>query len=136
MSWQMPSEVAPGQEVESAIDWQTARGNPNAVVYACVIGDWSPDEPIEQLEHGMQGSPGNDVQRTFRFRAPERPGTYRVRWILAQAFKPITSFYGKEHHGAADPGSEPWFAYETYHLAAVSDTHLWPPPPPPLPPRR
>lgn len=106
--WNLPPVVKPGQAVKSRLAWETLGGNPNAVVFAAVLGDWKPNDPLSDIHRGMLGRPGTKVKMEFQFVAPSRPGLYRIRWILPMAFKPITRFYSKEDRGAADPGNAVW----------------------------
>jgi hypothetical protein len=108
LTWSVPKVVRPGEVVRSSICWQTIDGNPNAHVFVSVIGEWDPDKPLALLHHGYQGEIGTTVTKPFSFVAPQTPGLHRIRWILAQAFKPITVFYGKEHNVADDPGLGTW----------------------------
>lgn len=112
--WNLPRTIRPGQPIESRLSWETVSGNANAVVYVTVIGDWQPDKPLVDLYQGNQGEPGKQVERTFEFKAPQEPGRYRLRWILTQAFRPITKFYGQEHHDANDPGHGWWSEVDFY----------------------
>lgn len=107
LRWDVPKTVRPGERVNSLSSWRTTVGNPNACVYVSIIGDWAPEEPLA-VHHGYQGEPGWTVTKPCAFTAPKAPGTYRLRWILTQAFKPISVFYGKEHNGANDPGLGIW----------------------------
>ncbi|MBM3880787.1 MAG: hypothetical protein FJ387_13905 [Verrucomicrobia bacterium] len=107
-SWVLPALVQPGQRVQSQVTWATVSGNPNAMVYVTVLADWSPEKPLAQLYQGLQGRPGAQFDRSFEFQAPTEPGTYRLRWIAAQAFRPVTRFFGKPHGGASDPGLGYW----------------------------
>lgn len=106
--WNLPPVVRPGQHVESRLAWETLSGNPNAVVFATIIGDWAPDQPIGKMYHGFLGRPGKQFEMEFEFTAPSKPGLYRIRWIFPMAFKPITCFYSQEHRGANNPGDAWW----------------------------
>lgn len=107
LRWDVPKTVRPGQRVNSLSSWRATIGNPNACVYVSIIGDWAPTEPLA-VHHGYQGEPGWTVTKPCAFTAPKTPGTYRLRWILTQAFRPISVFYGKEHKDAYDPGLGIW----------------------------
>ncbi len=107
LRFDVPKTVRPGQRVNAPASWRTTVGNANACVYVSIIGDWAPEEPLA-VHHGYQGEPGWTVTKTCSFTAPKTPGTYRLRWILTQAFRPISVFYGKEHNGAYDPGLGIW----------------------------
>jgi hypothetical protein len=112
--WNLPPTVRPGQEVKSRIVWETVSGNPNAIVFATVFGDWDPDHPIQQLYKGYLGRPGKQFECEFSFLAPSRPGRYRIRWLFPMAFRPINSFYSQENHGADDPGAAWWSEADFY----------------------
>jgi hypothetical protein len=106
--------------VSSTIVWETDRGNPNAVIHATVLGDWAPDDVIAVLERaGSQGRAGKRFERRFSFAAPTREGNYRVRWVLTQAFRPVSRFYGKRDGGANDPGGGTWA--EVHFTVTASD---------------
>jgi len=109
ISWSMPHSAAPGETVSSTIVWETARGNPNAVIYATVIGDWAPSAPLATIVNaGKQGPPGTRFDRSFNFTAPSARGSYKVRWILVQAFAPLTHFYGHADGDAYAPQGGTW----------------------------
>ncbi|MHC1766928.1 MAG: hypothetical protein AB9869_21935 [Verrucomicrobiia bacterium] len=117
LRWDVPKSVRPGQRVNTSSSWRATVGNANACVYVSIIGDWAPEEPLA-VHHGYQGEPGWTVTKNCSFTAPKAPGTYRLRWILTQAFRPISVFYGKEHNGAYDPGLGIW-AETSFEVAAT-----------------
>jgi formylglycine-generating enzyme required for sulfatase activity len=98
--WRLPPVVGLRQEIEVTIAWQfskdTAGGgyNSNAVVNANVFGDWQPDTELARLiDSSLLGGP-RTVEKTIRFRAPDRPGQYRLRWMFITWYHPNISFYG------------------------------------------
>lgn len=108
LEWSLPKTALPGEVVHSTVSWQTTAGNPSASVFVSIVAEWDPDKLLTLLHHGYQGEPGTTVAKTFSFSAPQEVGVHRLRWILTQAFRPITVFYGKDHHGADDPGIGFW----------------------------
>lgn len=115
--WNIPPVVLPGQEVQGRIAWETVSGNPNAVVFAAIIGDWNPTKILTEVYQGMLGQPGKQFEMAFKFTAPKMPGMYRIRWIFPMSFKPILNFYSKEDHGAEDPGNA-WWSEMTFMVPA------------------
>lgn len=113
--WNIPPTVVPGARVKSRLVWETLSGNPNAVVFATVIGNWKPEMPLNRPYRDMHGQPGRQVELAFEFTAPTRPGCYRIRWILPMAFKPITSFYSQPDGGSDDPGNA-WWSEVTFNV--------------------
>jgi hypothetical protein len=119
--WEMSDSARPAETMTSRIIWETDRGNPNAVIYATVIGDWAPSSPIAIIVNGgTQGRPGNRFERRFSFAAPRAPGTYRVRWILTQAFAPLTEFYGQARGDVNNPPGGTW-AEARFTVVAAGD---------------
>ena len=106
--WNCPPTVRPGQRVRGRIAWETVSGNPNAVVFATIVGNWEPDRPIAKMGRDHHGRPGKQFELPFEFTAPKRPGRYRIRWIFPMAFKSIDLFYSKPDHGSSDPGNAWW----------------------------
>ena len=98
--WRLPPVVQPRQKIEGTVTWQFSKDtpgggyNPNAVVNANVFGDWQPETELARLiDSALLGEP-RTVEKTIRFRAPERPGRYRLRWMFITWYHPNTSFYG------------------------------------------
>ncbi len=109
----LPPTVRALETVKGRILWRTIGGNPNAVIYSTVIGNWKPATPLATLvSGGYQGVAGTEFERSFEFTAPKTPGKYRIRWLLNQAFAPITNFYSKEHVNSYDPGHAFWTEVE------------------------
>jgi serine/threonine protein kinase len=98
--WHLPPMVQPRQKIEGTVTWQFSRDtagggyNPNAAVNANVFGDWQPDTEMARLiDSAALGEP-RAVEKTIRFRAPDRPGRYRLRWMFITGDHPNISFYG------------------------------------------
>ena len=94
--WNYPPTVRPGAKLVHRIAWQRIGANPSAVLYLTVISDWQPDQPLATLINGGFQAVGEEQVGEVEFTAPRKPGTYRVRWIMAAAFSPVTNFYSKE----------------------------------------
>ena len=100
--------ATPGLLVRVALTWSTvSRGDPNAVVWFSIFGDWQPERPLGsgRVWHGPSGDRNGAM---VSFVAPATPGRYRVRWILAEGRSPVRSFYGTPNHGPNDPGGGAW----------------------------
>ena len=104
----VPPTVRPGQTVKGRIAWETLSGNPSAVVFTTLIGNWSPRQPFVESDPDVLGQAGKRFEVAFAFKAPHRPGKYRIRWIFTMAFKPIRCFYSQQDGGANDPGHGWW----------------------------
>jgi len=94
--WNYPPVVRGGQKVIHRIAWERIGANPNAVLYLTVIGNWNPDEPLATLINGGFQAVGETMVAEVEFTAPQKRGIYRIRWIMAAAFSPVTNFYSKE----------------------------------------
>lgn len=94
--WNHPPTVRAGEKVLHRIAWQRIAANPNAVLHLTVIGDWAPDQPLATLISGGFQAAGETKVGEVEFIAPRKKGTYRIRWIMAAAFSPVTNFYSKE----------------------------------------
>lgn len=102
----IPKVVRPGEKVVGKVGWTVVTSeSAGAIVYKTVLAEWSPNSPIAVLQdRELDGSP-RSVQRSFSFRAPTRPGSYRIRLAATWAYCGISSFYGDGPKGNAwNPG--------------------------------
>ena len=108
--FQLPRKIYPGQFVQGRVDLQVkgnARNSANAVIYISLFGDWSPSTKLARIYKGTVGIPRR-VSMPFSFKAPSKPGTYRLRCPMVLAFAPVKNFYGSKPGGQNDPGVGPY----------------------------
>lgn len=61
-------------------------------VFISAYAEWDPDREIRVFHGDLSGE--GTKQAAFTIPAPGEPGIYRIRLFYAEAYAPITSFYG------------------------------------------
>jgi hypothetical protein len=108
LGWDLPPTVLAGTEVQIEVAWKTLQGDPSRPVCVSLVGEWVPNEALCLIYRGPQDDPGTIFPRRVSFTAPNEPGRYRIRCILAPTLKPILSFHGNELEAADAPTSGFW----------------------------
>ncbi len=104
ISHDIPEVVSPGELVEATIEWDLGDVPGCPVIYNDVFADWDPDNSLAGINY-VYCSP-TSKQMSFSFEAPSFPGRYRIRWMHASWFRPVTSFFcGSD--GCWETGADP-----------------------------
>lgn len=129
--FEVPAEVEPGAVFAVAMEWEYRRTpegafNPAQTVYITLLGDWAPETPLMTLVNGEpQGDPRRERDRV-ELTAPLKPGSYRLRWVIAFAHAPVQRFYGDTPGGVFAPGVGPYaevrFVVRSAPTVAPTDT--------------
>lgn len=106
-------EVVSGSTTTVRMVWAyrpDADGQIDARQNVCIslLGNWEPLRPLALLVEGEPQGPPRTESKTVEIEVPEEPGEYRLRWVLAYAFAPVTSFYGDVKGGLWSPGVGPY----------------------------
>lgn len=108
LSWTHDWRETASRRVTHVLTWEVDQGPADTPLVATAWGEWDPDRPLAVLFKGPRGRLGTQVTRRLAFLTPRRPGTYRVRWTIGPAARPVSSFYGRRGAGPSLRGRVSW----------------------------
>lgn len=129
LDFEVAGATRPGATAAARVVWEYRRGNvpyrDDTIVSISLLGNWT-DKPLAVLQRGLPLGPPSRYAREIAFDVPDKPGEYRLRWVLVWGYEPAHTFYGAPPGPVEDPGVGPYaevsFRVGTEHTPTPAPT--------------